>query len=155
MGDVQFKMKDISKLIQKDELDKLAGQILLLVLQNTAAGIASTSSTQRRYEKYKDKTKYPAKLKPSRPVNLRLTGKMLDSLEANVSTDKDGAHIYLNFKDADQAAKYTTHHNGLRGVPQRQILPYKRGEKFSKVVEKEILKGFDKLVSKSLKKFNA
>lgn len=80
----------------------------------------------RRFDAYKDKKKYPADKKNSRPVNLELSGDMLNAITYKVL--KHGVRVGI--WDSDQRKKANTHLQGLNGVPQRKFLPIEEGDEF-------------------------
>lgn len=72
------------------------------------------------------------------PVNLFLTGEMLESLRAIRKNDK----VFVEF--TDEKARY--HQDGSDKMPMRRVLPEKRGEKFTKRVQQLIMKALKKAI---------
>lgn len=84
-----------------------------------------------KFPKYKNPKRYPGKLKPKTPVNLKLTGKFLDSLRSRHKPNRYGIGTELYFP-AKQELKEQGHREGANGQPERPILPSVKGEKFTK-----------------------
>lgn len=80
----------------------------------------------RRFDAYKDPKKYPGDKKNQRPVNLELSGDMLNAITYKVL--KDG--IRIGIWDEEQRQKANTHMQGLNGVPQRKFMPIDPGDEF-------------------------
>ena len=90
----------------------------------------------RRFDAYKDPKKYPGNQKNQRPVNLELSGDMLNAITYKVL--KDG--IRIGIWDTEQRQKAETHMRGLNGVPQRKFMPIDSGDEFIISIQR-IIKG--------------
>ena len=136
----------------RDQLKDFGNTIAYELIKNTMNGITSVAGEDRRFPAYKDPLKYPAGLKPQRPVNLTLKGDMLDDLDFDVILDNRGFGIRLFFSTDASATKYKSNHNAETGqAGKRKIIPINKGEKFSKSMEQFIQKELNKMIEKSLK----
>jgi hypothetical protein len=143
------------KIVTKELLQGVGETILNLVKKNTADGISSVEGGSRRFEAYKDVKKYPGKLKPQRPVNLFLTGKMTNALSVNIIIGGQVNKVEFYFDSVDELLKYETHHYGKNGVPSRKMFPVDRGENFSQAINLAINKELEKGIEKAVKELNA
>lgn len=85
---------------------------------------------KKRFDQYKDKDTYPAKLKPNRPVNLNLTGIMLSWYRA---VKVNGVRISLGIPAAapqDVKERAEGNNVGANGIPARRFVPLK-GETYA------------------------
>ena len=104
---------------------------------------------KNRYEKYSDSYikgmgKGKLKQKKQSPRNLKLTGKMLNSLKTRLT----GKGLTIWF--SDEKAKY---HNDLgagKSKVIRRILP-RDGESWARAIDKEIVKSLSKAIKKTTK----
>jgi hypothetical protein len=88
----------------------------------------------RRYQTYSDSYKRQIKtrftFKRISPVNLKLTGKLLDSF----TTSTRGNKLRISFTDK----KAVYHDEGTNKIPQRKMLPSRRGERFARLIERNV-----------------
>lgn len=103
---------------------------------------------ERRYTAYKNPDKYPAGRKPKRPVNLKLSGDMLDALTFR---DRAGTGFELGWFGGKQGKKAYNHNNGDT-VPERRILPDKKGERFNASLTRFVRDFYIRLNSDILKR---
>ena len=85
-----------------------------------------------RFAPYKNPKRYPGGRKPSSPVNLRLTGRMLDDLGYTALQGEDGAFVtQVGYSDPKQILKESGHREGVNSQPARPTIPdASRGERF-------------------------
>lgn len=85
-----------------------------------------------RFAPYKKPERYPGKRKPHSPVNLRLTGEMLDDLHYGIRPDGEGGFVAeIGYTDTKQILKESGHREGQNGQPRRPTIPDpSRGESF-------------------------
>jgi hypothetical protein len=90
-----------------------------------------------------------------KPVDMNVTGKMLDSLYVKQPSGSGGA-IEIGFKD--EKAEYHQYGNpekakstGNPKLPQRKLLPVDKGDKFNTKLTKFINKALKKAVKKAIK----
>ena len=78
-----------------------------------------------RFAPYKHPDRYPGKRKPHSPVNLRLTGEMLDSLGFVVlpRSDKRGYAAHIGYDSVQSTLKESGHREGVHGQPRRPTIP--------------------------------
>lgn len=151
---VKIDPKKIFKKIDKKRLEKLGKGVIDLVKDNTSKGISSVAGGSRRFEAYKDPTKYPGKNNPNgkkaRPVNLKLKGDMLNSIKAQVRVTDGERTIEFYFDDVNQLIKYQANHRGENGIPSRKAFPIDQGEDFSKNVSKFIDDELHKIIGAAI-----
>lgn len=101
-----------------------------------AQGI-SPVARKGRFERYKDRFKYPGDLKPHRPVNLNLSGKMLRAFgwkrEGKFSV-KVGM-VKGTERDNDLAV---WHNAGTEHMEARPFIPLEKGEEWAPRIMREI-----------------
>lgn len=88
---------------------------------------------ERRFDAYKDAKKYPGDLKNRRPVNLELSGRMLQAI--TYKPIKDG--VKIGIWDSIQAQKARTHLQGLNGVPKRKFMPVEENDQFIVSIQRD------------------
>ena len=76
-----------------------------------------------RFERYKDRTKYPGNRKSVRPVNLYLSGDMLDTGFGFRRTERDSIEVGMvkGSSHVKEIAGY--HHDGTEKMAQRRFIP--------------------------------
>ena len=147
-----FKIKVSSKLravlinkLQKTVDEQFVQDMQREVIDNTikpliAAGVSPVDSVEgsRRFVGYKDPEKYPGTQKSKRPVNLFLSGKMLQWYKA---VKISGVRISLGIPTtADNEIKVRAQANNegtAEGIPPRRFIPL-RGESFRVSVMRKI-----------------
>ena len=135
------------------ELSKPSTQTFIAnsVIDLTKKFIATGTSPvlgERRFVPYKDKDKYPGDKKNSRPVNLYLSGQMLDAITFRLLKNS----IQIGIWDKDQRKKAETHMFGLNGVPQRKFLPVEQGDQFNVTIARSMRSLYEKIVRGIIKK---
>lgn len=125
-----------SKLIDKETVDKLNEEAVEEVKRFMAAG-TSPVKNKRRFPAYKDKNKYPGKLKASRPVNLFLSGRLYESLIA-AKTSAMSFYIGISSLAEEEVKVYAKANNlGENKIPARRFIPIK-GEQFNVSIMRKI-----------------
>lgn len=102
---------------------------------------------ERRFDSYKDKLRYPGDLKNSKPVNLQLSGDMLNAITFRIVR----FGVKIGIFDKRQADKAITHLRGLNGVPQRKFLPVDEGDEFIVSIQRSIRTLYAKIISDIIK----
>lgn len=138
---------------QIEAYKKALGNAVVSDMKDFIARGQSPVSDQGRFVAYKDKDKYPGNKKPSRPVNLFLSGDMLSDLKYQ---SKEGTSIEVGIitSSAETFAKAATHQSGLNGVPQRKFIPDGEGDEFSVKIQRTIKDVQEVFVSDLIKKLN-
>lgn len=106
---------------------------------------AASKSQRRGYPDNLSKAVLAKTGKKARPVNLKLFGDFLDSLETKVRNRV----IEIGFFDPKQAVKEQGHREGANGQYLRPIIPTK-AEKFNAAIDAEILKAIDRVLKRRL-----
>ena len=108
--------------------------IVDIIVESITSGISPVTG-QNRYKKYsKD---YSKKKGRSAPIDLVESGDMLNDMIAVQKANKD---IEIKFRTAKQRKKAAGHDYGTDKLPQRKILPSRRGESFKKGIMDKIMK---------------
>lgn len=131
---------DVVKGLNSTTVQRRIGNEVVHAIKATIASGQSPVRGQGRFEEYaasRNKRQgkasgYPLSVqkqypgKKIRPVNLFLSGDMIDDLQAR----PNGAGIPIGFSNKEQADKAAKHNSGDK-VPVRRVLPNKRGEEFT------------------------
>ncbi len=157
---VVLSKKFLSKLKQLDKFlidQEFANKVGKVVLEGSLQAISHGISPVRgvgRFVPYKDPLNYPGDLKPSRPVNLSLTGDMLKSLNFRKKGNFVEFGIFEEEVSDDIWKRTLTHNKGThKHVPRRQFIP-QRGEEFIVSIQSVIRKLYAKRISELLHKFS-
>lgn len=110
----------------------------------TLRGIASGQSKKGYPDNLPDIVKI-ATGKKARPVNLKLFGDFLDSLDVQLENKK----ILIGYFKESEAVKERGHREGANGQYVRPTIPLK-GEQFNASVQAELLKAIDQVLKKRL-----
>lgn len=119
--------------------------IVDIIVEKITSGLSPVKG-QNRYKKYSDK--YSEQKGRKQPVDLVKTGKMLENLRARQTAK---GSIVLEFPSAKERNKAIGHNEGSNNLPQRKILPSKRGETFKKDILNKILKIVEKAINKAIR----
>lgn len=136
--------------LKREEAEQIGKQTVAAMKSLIASG-TSPIEGKGKFAPYKHPQRYPGKRKAHSPVNLRLTGEMLDSLGYVVlpRNGKDGFAAYIGYDSVQSTLKESGHREGVNGQPRRPTLPNAgKGERFvSAIVEayrKVVMTGFRK-----------
>ncbi len=146
--------------VKLDSLDELRKELNGLSIQReigktvveevkdfTSKGISAAEGDGRfRFQKYKDPKKYPGDKKPSRPVNLSLTGQMLDALEHWITAGR----LFIGYRTKNVKAE--AHNFGTEHMPVRRFLPVQEGSKFNLTIMKKIRDIYIRRIEATIKK---
>lgn len=144
---VKFKPDAIRNALAELKSAKVQSELGDMVVKEMRASLdvgVSPVRGERRFEKYKDVKKYPAGKKPNLPVNLRLTGEMLDALTHWVS----GGNLTVGIRDSEQAKKAKAHNDGISPQPRRHFMPTDKGDELNVTITKKIQDLFARIISK-------
>lgn len=128
-ADVVNKLRNtVDERFVADMNKEVVGEIKKLI----ASGVSPVQGfdNKKRFDQYKDKDTYPAKLKPNRPVNLNLTGVMLSWYRA---VKVSGIRISIGIPAAapqDVKDRAEGNNVGANGIPARRFVPLK-GENYA------------------------
>lgn len=129
------------KNVKKRFAISLKREIVDIIVEKILSGNSPVKG-QGRFEKYS--RGYAAKKGRAQPVDMLLTGKMLESLIAKQNSEGD---LLIEFKDK----KAVWHNSGEGNQPMRKLLPSKDGEQFKRDIMRKVLKVLDKAVKKTIK----
>lgn len=99
---------------------------------------------ERRLEPYVNPKSYPGKLKPRSPVNLELSGDMLDALDYKVS---DG-RVTVGIFDGKEAVKARAHNDGEGNMPRRHFMPTDKGDELNVTISQKVRDLFAKIMNR-------
>lgn len=124
-------IRDILRKIGDPEVLSEVGQSIVTDAKAQILKGQSPVAGHGPFQKYKDPKKYPGGKKPSRPVNLKLTGEMLNDFTFR----RVAAHkILIGFDNRRKTAKIAGYHNeGTDVMAQRKFIPGP-GESFTKQI---------------------
>ena len=157
MAKVKLKLdapKQLSE-ITSDKLSREVGKVAIPLIKKLCLSGQSPVEGRGRFQRYKDTSNYPGRIialdeypgKTKSPVNLFLSGKMLDAIEAF----RSGKAIRLGiFNDNEALDRAIAHNEGKGKMPRRAFLPTKDGEKFAQTIMRAIVDIFDKRVKELL-----
>jgi hypothetical protein len=137
---------DLRKLKSKS-LNAIADSLIKEIKDRIAAGISPI--TGKRFQSYKNPKKYPGNKKPSRPVNLYLSGDFLRSLRTRFRSGKNPI-ITVYFTKALSELKEQGHREGANGQRKRPIIPQGK-EGFTDGILTAVRKVFRMVLDKDLK----
>lgn len=132
----------------------LANSIGSAIVEGAKTNIADGISPVRdygRFERYKDRAKYPGRLKPARPVNLWLTGSMLKGYQFRVIGDIVEVGMVSGSARDKEIAGY--HNEGTPNMAQRKIVPGE-GEEWSIRIMRTIRDLYGKRLEQLIKASN-
>lgn len=154
---IQFDIdKYVDQFIDKSTADKMGKAVINGMRKAIASGFSPVRGAGR-YEKYSksyteaiQKGAYEGKT--VRPVNLRLTGEMLDELDHNyVGGDK----IEVGFLVPSEKTDIASYHNdGTDKMPKRQIIP-NEGEEYTVSIMQAIKDVYSERISAIIKRSNS
>lgn len=105
-----------------------------------------------RFERYKDRKKYPGNLKPARPVNLQLSGELFEAFDyrkkGKLSIESGIIKGSRRLKEIARA-----HQAGTPNMAQRRMFPGK-GEEYAVTIMREIRKIYTKRLRELIRKSN-
>lgn len=157
VDDLQAKIKSIGEGLTNSQAKRLGKKIVSLMKKLIRRGVSPmlrrAGSRAQRFPKYKNPKRYPGKLKPHSPVNLKLDGDFLRDLSASseaVSRPKGfGALIFYSTELSQK--KESGHRTGQNSQPKRPTIPSRTGETFAPKIQKEITKFVNQAISKKTK----
>lgn|SRR5574343_123587 len=139
-----------SQLVDKEMIDDINKEVVSEVKRFMAAG-ASPVRGKRRFKAYKDKDKYPANRKASRPVNLFLSGDLYNSL---IAARRSVLSFYIGISElASEKIKIYAKANNLgeNNIPERRFVPIK-GEEYNVSIMRKIKDIIARRVAKIINK---
>jgi hypothetical protein len=127
---VNKKLESIAK-VEKETAREVGEAVVKEMLDQIGKGVSPIRG-EGRFPRYKNPKKYPADQKPKSPVNLKLTGQMLDSLKFSVYSTRTGFGTEIQYSNQEAKLKEKGHRDGANGQPKRPTIPLKSlGETFS------------------------
>ncbi len=132
--------------------DKLGTMLVREVKASISRGFSPVAGVGR-FAAYKDPDKYPGDRKPSRPVNLSLTGDMLSYLNYRRVAGKIQFGIFEDEVSSELMARVDTHNRGTHPhVPRRQFIPL-RGQGLIASIQSKVRKMFRERLAEVVARF--
>lgn len=119
--------------------------IVDVIVEKIVSGLSPVKG-QNRFKKYSEK--YSEIKGRKQPVDLVGTGKMLENLRARQTARNS---IVLEFPSAKERKKASAHNEGAGNLPERKILPTRRGETFKSDILNKIIKIVEKAINKAIR----
>lgn len=145
-----LKVPPFAQVVDKDLIRDLQNDVVSEVILPMIEGGQSPVRAKGRFVKYKDPDKYPGTKKGQRPVNLTLTGKMLEHYKAFIV----GRNAKIGIPDnapQDIRDRALGNNYGMVGIPERRFIPAE-GETFKVSVIVALRDVFSKAIGRLLKK---
>lgn len=136
------------------EFQRQMGELIVKEIKNDLSKGNSPVRGERRFDPYKDKEKYPGDLKPSRPVNLELTGEMLANLTSKVVSGRSAVDVGFMNASEDVKKRAELHNKGGNGVPRRKFLPWEDGDELNVRITRAMIDLYKARLARLLKKSN-
>jgi len=148
---------DITRMIGPEfgaEFQNRLGETLLEEMKNDISKGNSPVRTERRFEPYKNPEKYPAGKKPNRPVNLHLTGEMLQYLKFKPVTGRPAVDVgYLNAPH-DVQVRAIAHNTGTGDMAQRKHIPWESGDELTVRITRRMIDVYKERLARLIQKGN-
>jgi hypothetical protein len=142
---------NLKKKLSSKDVQRTVAEAVIGEMRNFIAIGASPVRGERRFLSYKNKRKYPGDLKNSKPVNLELSGSMLDAITYKAIRFGVKIGIFRGIFSNKQSKKAITHIRGLNGVPKRKFFPIDEGDRFNVSIQKTIRTLYEKIISDIIK----
>lgn len=148
---LQKKLETLQQPIDRKTATTLGRKIVAAMKDNISKGISPI--TGRRFPAYKNPRKYPGDRKPSRPVNLKLSGKQLKALQSRPVKSEAGFGSSVGYlTNAGNAQKKESgHREGVNQQPKRPTIPI-GNESFSQRIQNLIFEIYSKRIDAVLRK---
>lgn len=141
------KIRDLNKTVVTQDFASKVGAVVVAGSKEAISKGLSPVQGVGRFVAYKDPESYPGKLKPARPVNLSLTGEMVNSLNFRKEGDKILVGIFADEVGDDVMKRVDTHNRGTHPhVPRRQFIPEK-GQSFIVSIQREVQRLYRERIS--------
>lgn len=137
------KLEKLGKGLARDEADACGKDAVAKMKDLISKGISPVrgSGIATKFAKYLKPKRYPGNKKPHSPVNLRLSGDMLNDLDYEVEASKNGYVAIIGYRSPKQIVKEQGHREMKNGQPSRPTIPAQsKGESFARTIEDAYLK---------------
>lgn len=145
----------ITTLMQNFMTDAVAREIGEAVHEEVRSLISKGQSPvrgERRFSQYKNRKSYPAALKPAVPVNLQLSGEMLNSLNFQRRGDVVD-YGFLASTPADVMTRARAHQEGTDKMAARPMVP-EAGQEWAVSVVRKLKDVYSRRLQAIIKKSN-
>lgn len=133
----KFKITELVDGFMDNTTSNILGKTIVEeALDNIAQGISPVRG-YGRFERYKDRKKYPGDRKPARPVNLWLSGAMLRAYWYRLGRQKNSIEVGIVRGSLSEKNKASYHNEGTEHMAQRKITPGE-GEEWSVTIMRAI-----------------
>ena len=141
-------IENITNTINSKSTHRKAARLLIKDVVDTIKKGISPVLGERKFQRYKDTEKYPAGRKPNRPVNLTLSGDMLKALKFKLTSRS----FAIGWTADNVEKKKASNHNTGDTVPERRLLPTKKGERFNVSITRKLRNFYANAISDILKR---
>lgn len=141
----------INRFVDGHTANRIGSAIVKEMKQSISQGISPVRG-HTRFERYKDRTKYPGKIKPARPVNLNLSGKLVAALGFRQKTPNS---LEVGVTEGTQRERDLArlHNAGTEHMAMRRIIP-QDGEEFTVRIMRVVRELFGQRLHQLIKRAN-
>ncbi len=138
----------IEKFVTPGFAEEVGSAVVSEARELIAAGISPVRG-EGRFERYKDRKKYPGKLKDARPVNLYLSGEMLDDGFGFRQKGEKSIEVGM-VKGSEERKKIASYH--MDGTPTMAARPFvpQEGQEWAVSIMRKIADLFQKRLQELL-----
>ncbi len=138
---------------QVEAYKKALGESVVTEIKQFIARGQSPVLDEGRFAPYKDKKKYPGDLKASKPVNLYLSGDMVNAIGFK-KNDGSSISVGLMTGDSEILKRAKTHQEGTEFVAKRKFIPDGEGDSFAVKIQRTIRNIQETFIDDLIKKLN-
>lgn len=106
-----------------------------------------------RFERYKDRAKYPGGQKDATPVNLYLSGDMMDAYDYKLSGRQEGVEVGVVRGSSEVKERAGYHQEGTENMAQRRMVPGE-GEEWATSIMRRIAEIWSKRLADLIRQSN-
>ncbi len=151
---VRFKIAEsIKRFLTQDDVQHIANMLRDESKEMIAAGISPVRG-ERKLAKYKNPKSYPGDLKNKSPVNLKLTGEMLDWLRAVKKSETIIEFGIPKNAPTEVQARARYHQEGTENMAARPFIPSGDGQEFAMSIMAKLKAIYSRRLSAIIKKSN-
>lgn len=149
---IRFQVLDfLDRFMNNTTLNAIGKTVTEEALEMISEG-SSPARGEGRFERYKDRKKYPGDLKPARPVNLHLTGSMLSGYGFKIK-DRNTVEVGMVRGSSRDKEIAGYHQDGTEHMAARPIVP-REGEEWAVSIMRSIRDLYGKRLSDYIRETN-
>lgn len=147
-------MKKLERFLRPQDAEKIGKALVQESKDFISKGISPVRG-ERRFAGYKNPARYPGGRKPKRPVNLELTGEMLDNLRFRLKGDRTIEYGIFSDAPEDVKIRARVHNSGERSdIAQRQFIPDQPGDEFAVAIMRVLMRLYEKRIGDVIRESN-